>query len=243
MTEQDVMNLDGQQPPQGQQPTAQQQPPAPIDPARLGEWIAEATAAIQQSSQAYNQLNVQNPPGHQSNPNVNLPTYSGKTHENINTFFYQLEQMFDSRHVPAEKYIQYTIGALKGGALIWCHNQSANDVTWNSFAEFKKAIIDAFELPNYQVLLRKKLAVMKQTKDVQTYIVEFRNILGQITEIAELDQVQYFQAGLKPATRTEVNYRNPQTIEQAIKIAIEFDAARFGVQRPLLTQNHTPRNF
>src|SRR4051812_17975456 len=102
-------------------------------------------------------MNIQANPLNQATPNVHLHSYSGKPHENINTFFFQLEQTFDSRRVPVDKQIQYTISALKGGALIWCHNQAANHVTWNNFNEFKKAITDAVELPNHQVLLRKKL--------------------------------------------------------------------------------------
>jgi len=91
--------------------------------------------------------------------------------------------------------------------------------------------------------LRKKLALLKQTRDLQTYIFQFRNLIGQLIEMADLDQVQYFQAGLKPVTRMEVNYRNPQDLEAAIRIAIEFDASRFGAQRPLMTQTNPTRSF
>ena len=47
------------------------------------------------------------------------------------------------------------------------------------------------------------------------YGAQFRNLIGQITDIAELDKVIYFVEGLKHATKTEVNYRVPANFEDA----------------------------
>jgi len=216
---------------------AAQQPQQPMtDMNALANWMLQATNILQTLS------NNQNP-GNPTRPNVTLPNFHGKNDENVTVFLYQLGQIFDARGIPADARIGYAIGALRGNALIWCQNQWSQHVEWHTYREFADALTAAFELPNYQVLLRKKLALLKQTRDLQTYIFQFRNLIGQLIEMADLDQVQYFQAGLKPVTRMEVNYRNPQDLEAAIRIAIEFDASRFGAQRPLMTQTNPTRSF
>ena len=40
-----------------------------------------------------------------------------------------------------------------------------------------------------------------------------------------LDQVMHFVDGLKYTTKAEVNYQGPETLEEAIDIAIAFDTA------------------
>ncbi|CAG8803879.1 15284_t:CDS:1, partial [Racocetra fulgida] len=48
----------------------------------------------------------------------------------------------------------------------------------------------------------------------------------------EIDKVTYFIKGFKPATRTEVVYQAPATLEEAWVLAIWFDTAMFGIGRP-----------
>ena len=48
----------------------------------------------------------------------------------------------------------------------------------------------------------------------------------------ELDKVAYFVDGLKPATRMEVNYQSPETLDDAWKLALRYDTAMFGLGRP-----------
>src|SRR5579862_6765279 len=55
--------------------------------------------------------------------------------------------------------------------------------------------------------------------------MEFRNILGQITDMSEADKVAYFTDGLKPATRMEVTYQAPANFENAWTLAIRYDIA------------------
>src|SRR5205085_4703365 len=90
----------------------------------------------------------------------------------------------------------------------------------------------AFELPNYQQHLRKQLKQLKQTGSVHEYGAQFRNLIGQITDMAELDKVTYFVEGLKHSTKMEVNYRAPANFEDAWKLAINYDTAMFGQGKP-----------
>ena len=90
----------------------------------------------------------------------------------------------------------------------------------------------AFEPSNYQQYLQKQLKQLKQTGSVHEYGAQFRNLIGQITDMAELDKVTYFVEGLKHSTKMEVNYRAPANFEDAWKLAINYDTAMFGQGKP-----------
>ena len=51
--------------------------------------------------------------------------------------------------------------------------------------------------------------------------------------MGDLDQVMYFIEGLKPATKMEVSYQAPATLEEAWQLVIWYDTAMFGSGRPL----------
>ncbi|CAG8612537.1 17527_t:CDS:2, partial [Cetraspora pellucida] len=82
-------------------------------------------------------------------------------------------------------------------------------MSWTTFSTSIKA---AFQYPYYQQLLRCQLRNIKQTSTVQGYASCFRNLLGQIEEIAKADKVMYFTEGLKNVTKTEVNYHVPENL-------------------------------
>ena len=95
--------------------------------------------------------------------------------------------------------------------------------------------------PNYQHNLRQQLRNLKQTGSVQEYGIRFRNTIGQIAEMAELDKVTYFIEGLKPATKMEVVYQAPEDFERIWQLAKRFDTAMFSSNRD--TPIQTPYRF
>jgi hypothetical protein len=74
------------------------------------------------------------------------------------------------------------------------------------------------------------------------YGTQFRNIVSQIDTMGQLNQVAYFIDGLKPATKMEVSYQSPKTLDDAWKLAICYDTAMFGLGRPK-GENFPPRNY
>jgi len=67
--------------------------------------------------------------------------------------------------------------------------------------------------------------------------MRFRNLLGQIEGMGDLDQVAYFIEGLKPATRMEVSYQAPTDFETAWTLAVRYDVAMYGVGKPMHRYN------
>jgi Retrotransposon gag protein len=77
--------------------------------------------------------------------------------------------------------------------------------------------------PNYTRRLRDEWAYLRQTTTVSDYYARLTQLAIQLGEVDEERLVDKFIRGLKPKTRTEVELRDPQTLEQASRIAYRFD--------------------
>ena len=73
--------------------------------------------------------------------------------------------------------------------------------------------------------LRQQIRQLRQTGSIRDYTSRFQDIIGQITGMGPLDQVMQYIEGLKLSTRAEVTYQAPDTLENAIATAIQYDAA------------------
>ena len=152
-----------------------------------------------------------------------------------------MEHVFQAKKIKTdEEGIHYIAASLKETALHWYKNQySVGRIPFTTVEQFARAIKRAFQPSHYQPILRRQLRDLKQRDSVQCYVYEFRNLVGQITGMGDLDQVMFFIEGLKQATRTEVNYRVPQNLEEAIEVAINYDTARFGPAKAYLPNSNT----
>src|SRR5581483_5053808 len=128
-------------------------------------------------------------------------------------------------------------------ALHWFVNKVKDSTTtaFTSWDQFKKELRTAFQPPHYQQHLRRQLKSLVQTGTVQEYASQFRNLVSQIDDMHQLDRVAYFVEGLKPATRMEVSYKSPETLDDAIETASRYDTAMFGLGRP--TGSFTSRGY
>jgi hypothetical protein len=192
---------------------------------------------MQQQAQIISHLTGNNQdsttPSSKAKLNLPLPTFHGREHENVSTWAFQVKNIFDARNIPEETRLQYTANILQDAALQWYFNRAQKaegDPTQplpNTWTKLIEELKKAFEAPNQQQLLRNQLQALKQTSSVQQYLYKFRNILGQIQGMADLDQVHYFIQGLKGQTKQEVAYKAPQTLDEAASIAIRYDSAHF----------------
>jgi len=193
------------------------------------------------------------PAAHNPTPKiaVKIPTFKGAPKENVMTWMLQVQNVFKAQGIEDEqKRICYAATGFEDAALQWYLNKvaAANDEEeentfedWNTFADELK---NSFQPPNYQQYLRRQLKSLRQTNSVQEYASQFRNIMGQVTDMGEPDKIGYFIDGLKPATRMEVSYRSPETFEEAWQAAIKYDTAMFGQGKPIVNYNPPPtKNF
>jgi Retrotransposon gag protein/Zinc knuckle len=71
--------------------------------------------------------------------------------------------------------------------------------------------------------LRDEWAYLRQTTTVSDYYARLTQLAMQLGEVEQERLVDKFVRGLKPKTRTEVELRDPQTLEEASRVADRFD--------------------
>ena len=203
----------------------------------------------QQLTQALGQQQQQQQnAGSTSRISVKIPSYKGEPKENVVAWLLQVQTIFQAQGINGDTtQINYAATGLEAAALHWYLNRvmAAGDqapfANWDAFAT---AIRQAFQPPNYQHHLRQQLKRLKQIGSVQEYGSRFRNIVGQIENMNEIDKVTYFVEGRKPATRMEVAYQAPNTFDEAWALAIRFDTAMFGTNRPFSNKSqHQNQRF
>lgn len=161
------------------------------------------------------------------------PTYEGKLTEDLELWFFSIEQYYADYHPQmVEESAQFV-------TMISCHlgvspmnwyrqfsmecDATGRTKTWEAF---KDAMRRRFLPPDHEYVLRERLWALNQKDNLHDYIAEFHNLLIQCTEhISPLELRFYFQQGLKPATSNHLREHHPQTLDEAIEIALRFDHA------------------
>ncbi|KAI3655658.1 hypothetical protein MP638_007399, partial [Amoeboaphelidium occidentale] len=101
------------------------------------------------------------------------------------TWLKQLEQGFNAERVNDDtRRIAYAANSLRGPALEWWYTIDA----FNGWEHFKEALILKFTPDNQQHLLRRNLQKLKQNRSILKYVTKFRELIGQVNEMSELDK-------------------------------------------------------
>ncbi|KAG2947612.1 hypothetical protein PC117_g6648 [Phytophthora cactorum] len=98
------------------------------------------------------------------------------------------------------------------------HWSSTTRDTWGIFREH---VLQHFEASNYQSVLREKLQRLKQTVDIETYNGEYSALIFRVERMSVLDQVLCYANGLKSRTRSYVKLENPETLSEAMDVAVK----------------------
>ena len=176
---------------------------------------------------------------------VKIPTYRGKPGENVMTWMLQVQNLFLAQGIEDDQQkIHYAATGFEDAALHWYLNKAKaageDQPAFEDWGEFATALRTGFQPPNYQQYLRLQLRKLRQIGSVHEYGAQFRNIMGQIDGMGDLDQVTYFIDGLKPATKMEISYQAPETFEEAWALAIKYDNAMYGSGKPNIN-NYPPQ--
>ena len=199
----------------------------------MAQNIDQLVAAIAQLVNAMGNAPAQpNAPAALSKLSTPMPSFEGKPQENIVAWLLQVETIFSAQGINDEnKKILFACTGLKGAALHWHLNKvigNNNTPPYTGWDNFQAVIKAAFQPPNFQQHLWQQLKKLKQTGSVLEYTTQFQNLVGQAEGMGNVDQVMYYIEGLKPATRMEIAYQAPATLEAAVAQAIKYDTAMYG---------------
>lgn len=122
----------------------------------------------------------------------------------VNTRIFDIEQYLalinlnnPNVPIPDENRIRFVSTFLKGSAAIWWINRVSTASTPSSWMEFKRAIIQEFVPAVHGKRARDKLCKMKQTRSVERFRLEFRNLILTIRGMHEDERIDRFLEGLK----------------------------------------------
>lgn len=171
-----------------------------------------------------------------SSLSVQPPKFHGSPRENILTWLFQVENIFQAKRVTDSDRLLYVSSLLADSALMWYQNlfqaiAEGSHPPLRSWAQFVLLIRTAFQPPNQQLQLRNNLRNLRQSSSVQDYVFRFRNIVNQVRDMSEMDKVAYFISGLRGQTKAEIGYRAPEVLEDAMKLALTYDTAMFHNQQ------------
>ena len=94
-------------------------------------------------------------------------------------------------------------------------------LTWNTV---KVALLDYFVKPNHMRRLWDQWAEARQTGTVTEYNTHLAQLAMQIGNVSEEEYLDKFIRVLKPDTHTELEFRDPKSMRDAVKWAGTFDA-------------------
>lgn len=157
-----------------------------------------------------------------------VPTYSGDPKEDLDTFIFLLENNFTIDSTPDAQKIAIMVSYLRGTA-IETYKRWKADRQILIYTDLKQHLESQFLPHDLQQKLRNKLAQLnvKQTKTFENYVMQFQNLLNKITHMNEQDKIFNFLRGLGNKTKAQVQFLTPQTLDDAIRLAAQYEHSFF----------------
>ncbi|KAG2912780.1 hypothetical protein PC117_g18793 [Phytophthora cactorum] len=163
---------------------------------------------------------------------TNLPKFTGKRGKDVHEWLFQIENACRINSIPIEDASTRLPGIAglamekpaSGWFLHWSSTSRSEEHTWFFFREHE---LQHFEASNYQAILHEKLQRLKQTADIEPYNGEYSALIFHVEGMSMLDQVFCYANGLKPRTRSYVKLENPETLSDAMNLAVKYEVTHF----------------
>ena len=158
-----------------------------------------------------------------SRQKVEIPEFNGSMKENVVDWIFICEQCFRIAGTTNDYVKVATAGSrCRGVALSWYRGLAMRlpDMDWETL---KTWLVRRFEPINKSQKLRCQLDALVQGKSIEEYVDKFSEISNRLTDMSEEDRLHFFVRGLNQKTRSEVGYKNPENVEQAINFACEYE--------------------
>jgi len=152
------------------------------------------------------------------------PIYTGN--ENLENWLWQLTHALRLSHTPTNEWVLVAGMYVQGHALttyraITKVAKGEPEISWNNFV---KTFWKAHTPKNNQLEFRSKLQNLKQSGHIKNYVSQFRQLMGNISKMAEIDKIYLFLNGLNKHIKEYVGTTEPITLENAINSAQTFAA-------------------
>ncbi|ETI57541.1 hypothetical protein F443_00190 [Phytophthora nicotianae P1569] len=141
-----------------------------------------------------------------------LPKFTGKRGEDVREWLFQIENACRINNIPIED-TSTRLPGIAGSAME--KPASGWFLHWSRQLE-RRSTRGGFSLQR-----------LKQTTDIETYNGEYSALIFRVEGMSVLDQVLYYANGLKPRTRSYVKLENPETLSDAMDLAVKYEVTHF----------------
>ena len=178
------------------------------------------------------------------------PEYTPRDAVGPTQWLYHMDLYFEYAKVPESERIISGVMRLRDAATSWwkTHVLSTTNgdgtptagriVTW---AEFATGLRKQFTPISEKKIVRGKLYSLKQTGSVQAYTSAFRELQFHLADVSELEAYTLYERGLKPSVQDGIHHHFPQTLEETIAYAEQFDAKHLGSRGSFSYNPEPPR--
>lgn len=146
----------------------------------------------------------------------------------VENFLFDCSQYFVAKQTPADKHVFFAAALLEGVAKTWwrflCHKAGTRIDALYDWQVFHDQLLDRFRVANATRHARDQLADLKQEGSVRIYAQKMQDLALQIPSMQDDELLDRFLRGLKTRTRMEVTMREPQTFEEAVRLADRYDS-------------------
>ncbi|SAM00160.1 hypothetical protein, partial, partial [Absidia glauca] len=146
----------------------------------------------------------------------------------VENWIADLDHYFKLTNLREEDQLEFAVTLFGPKAKMWWRRLQADessDVPLN-WRELQEAVKMAFVPVGSYKAARNKLANLRQTGSVATYVEEFdelRMVIGNVEEPEALDK---FVRGLKQEVQLHLATTDPATVKEATRLALAYDEAR-----------------
>jgi Ty3 transposon capsid-like protein len=217
-------------------PSVPEPPPAPPRPTDA-EQIAKLEAELKSFSHAGNRLQQKvsilqeqlfAAQRHSSKlpSSLKLPSldkYGGDKKEDLLAWLFQVNEQLSLLQISDEEYrIVYAGTALTGNAKTW-YRSMRMEGSVKTWADFQTSLKAHFYPVDPIKHARDQLHPLQQTGSVRDYTATFRQLTAIIGTMAEDEKLDRYVRGLKTRTRREVELKEPDSFDEACRLAEMID--------------------
>ena len=155
-------------------------------------------------------------------------------------WIYKAEQYFAYYHTADHLKVLTVSFHLDGEALHWFRWLDCLQSTprWDDFAPAFCREFGPSDFEDYTESLFK----LRQTGTLKDYIVEFRRLATRTSDVGHVLLKSCFLRGLKKELRFNVKLLRPNTVHEAISLALQIEAKHNELKIPAPKQSFTPKN-
>lgn len=156
--------------------------------------------------------------------------FNGNAHK-VEAWLFNLEEYFAKAQIRKNIWIDIATSKMVDDAALWWRMMRKRQTDPTKWKPFKAALRERFLPLNVYKSNRNRLETLVQSGSVTRYNSEFQAAYIECWDVSEAEALSRYTKGLKQQTMEYVDLQNPKSLRKAMKIAEDYDNAKFAPHR------------